>query len=528
MRKQFYFISFGVFAIAGLVSYFLPIFLYSFFILIPVFVVGVSDTFQKRKAVLRNFPVIGHFRYMFEAIRPEIQQYFVEDDVNGTPISREFRSVVYQRAKSELDTVPFGTQRNVYDVGYEWANHSIAPRHVDPKSIRVVVGGPDCSKPYSASPFNISAMSFGALSNRAILSLNGGAKLGNFYHNTGEGGLSDYHKEPGGDVVWQIGTGYFGCRNRDGTFSSEMFKDNVAYPHVKMVEIKLSQGAKPAHGGILPAAKITPEIARIRGVELGKDVISPPFHKEFNTPIGLLKFVEKLRTLSGGLPVGFKLCVGHPHEFIAIAKAIMETSIYPDYIAVDGGEGGTGAAPLEFSNSLGTPLDEGLVFVHDVLTGFGIRDKIKIVSTGKIITAFQILNKMALGADIAASARGMMLALGCIQARRCNSNHCPVGVATQDPSLVKGLDVTDKTHRIFNYHRKTIDALAELMGAIGVESPAEINRSHINRRISRMEVKTYEDIYPSVGVRSFLSRDIPEKFKPLLSAALSDSFKKVA
>ncbi len=528
MRLQFFVVSFVVFFLIGIGGYLFwnPIYLL-FLIVGPIFILGLYDLFQTKKAVIRNFPVIGHLRYFFEMIRPEIQQYFVENDIDGMPINRELRSVVYQRAKNQLDTIPFGTIRNVYEPGYEWVNHSIAPKVIQPESLRVTIGSPDCSKPYSASVLNISAMSYGSLSRRAILSLNGGAKLGNFYHNTGEGGFSHYHREPGGDIVWQIGTGYFGCRTPDGRFDSEKFKDTASSDQVKMIEIKISQGAKPAHGGILPAVKITEEIAEIRGVPMGKDVNSPPDHKEFSDPIGLLKFVERLRTLANGKPVGFKLCLGHRSEFIAICKAMLETKIYPDYIAVDGGEGGTGAAPLEFSNRLGNPLDEGLVFVHDTLVGYNLKRHIKLIVTGKIFTSFQILNKAALGADIAASARGMMLALGCIQARKCNTNHCPVGVATQNPSLVEGLHVPSKTTRVFNYHTKTIKALAELTGAIGVESLDQVTRKHILRRITKKEFLSYEDLFPSVLAGDFLDGKMDSRFKPHADQASASTFQPV-
>ena len=459
MRKLFYKISALVFALIAVASFFWPMILWSLVLVLPIFALGMQNALQKRKAILRNFPVLGIMRYFFEEIRPEIQQYFVESDTNGTPIPRNIRSVVYQRAKMQTDTLPFGTERDVYSEGYEWVSHSLAPNHVDPTTLRVTVGGPLCTKPYSASVFNISAMSYGALSMNAIQALNGGAKLGGFYHNTGEGGLSPHHLSGGGDICWQIGTGYFGCRTADGNFAAELFRERAILEAVKMIEIKLSQGAKPSHGGILPAAKITPEIMEIRKVVAGQDVVSPPAHKAFSNPKGLLKFVAELRELSGGKPVGFKLCVGQPSEFLAICKAMVETKIYPDFITVDGGEGGTGAAPFEFSDSVGAPLEEGLTFVHNSLKGFNLRQHIRVIASGKVMTGFNLLSRIALGADMCNSARGMMLALGCIQARRCNTNNCPTGVATSDKQLMHGLDPSDKKVRIYNYQRHTVSRI---------------------------------------------------------------------
>ncbi len=524
MRRLFYGISFGVFATIGVLSYFWPLTLISVIFFGPIFVIGMHNALQEKKAILRNFPILGTFRYFFEAIRPEIQQYFVESDTDGVPFPRETRSVVYQRAKQQTDTLPFGTQRDVYAEGYEWISHSLAPQHVDTAKLRVTIGGPACKKPYSASVLNISAMSYGALSKNAILALNGGAKLGGFYHNTGEGGLSPYHLSEGGDLVWQIGTGYFSCRKENGQFCADSFKERANLENVKMIEIKLSQGAKPSHGGILPAAKITPEIAAIRKVALGKDVISPPAHKEFSTPKELLAFVKRLRDLSGGKPVGFKMCVGRPSEFIAICKAMVETGIQPDFITVDGGEGGTGAAPLEFSNSVGMPLEEGLTFVHDVLTGFDLRQNIRLICSGKVLTGFSLFSRMALGADLCNSARGMMLALGCIQARKCNSNHCPTGVATSDPELVHGLVPSDKRVRVKNYQNHTVHAFAELLGAAGFEQPNQIDRASIYRRISGDQVRTYEELFPSVKRGAFLKGDIPAAYRQAFAHASAEGF----
>ncbi len=465
---------------------------------VPWTTVLVYDLLQTRHAILRNFPIVGHGRYFMEILRPKIYQYFIESDTNGTPINRVFRSVVYARAKKELDTNPFGTQTDVYEEGYEWMNHSIRPLPLSEvvQQPRVLVGGPDCTQPYHLSILNISAMSFGALSKHAIMALNEGAARAGFAHNTGEGGISAYHLSGGGDLIFQFGTGYFGCRAPDGSFSPEEFQKRAQLPQVKMVEIKLSQGAKPGHGGILPADKNTPEIASIRGVKVGETVLSPPYHTAFHTPIELMEFVARLRYLSGGKPVGFKLCVGRCSEFIALCKAMIETGIKPDFIAIDGGEGGTGAAPLEFSNSVGMPLREGLAFAYDALVGYGLKRDIKLLASGKILTGFHIFRALALGADACYSARGMMLALGCIQALECNRNTCPTGVATQDPALVKGLVVSDKATRVANFHQETVEAFIELLAAAGLSQPDQINRTHVFRRINVHEIRRYDQIYP--------------------------------
>jgi glutamate synthase domain-containing protein 2 len=494
---------------------------------LPLFLFGLQNIYQKKKAILRNFPLLGALRYFFEMVRPEIQQYFVESDTGGTPIPRELRSVVYQRAKMQTDTLPFGTQRDVYAPGYEWIVHSLTPKHIEATQLRVNVGGPQCKKPYSASIFNISAMSYGALSKNAVLALNSGAKLGDFYHNTGEGGLSPYHLAGGGDVVWQIGTGYFGCRTADGDFSPELFKQKATLENIKMIEIKLSQGAKPAHGGILPAVKITQEIIEIRKVQAGKDVVSPPAHRTFSTPAGLLKFVSQLRELSGGKPVGFKLCLGKKSEFFSLCRAMIETEIHPDFITIDGGEGGTGGAPMEFSDSMGTPLEEALCFIHNVLRGFDLRKHIKVIASGKVITGFNLFSRMALGADICNSARGMMLALGCIQARSCNTNKCPTGVATSDPELVYGLDPEDKKVRVYNYQRQTVQAFAELLGASGLKSITEIRGNQVHRRISRELVKTYADLFPEVEEGAFLKQNIPPVYVEDFQNSSPLSFEKI-
>ena len=466
-----------------------------FLVIGPLVLVGVWDMTQRRHAVLRNFPVIGHFRYVFEAIRPEIQQYFVESDTDGRPFSREIRAVIYQRSKSTLDTRPFGTLHDVYAEGTEMIAHSIAAKHPTAEAPRIRIGEGRCTQPYDASVLNVSAMSYGSLSSAAILALNGGAKLGGFCHNTGEGGVSPYHLEPGGDLCWQVGTGYFGCRTEDGRFDPELFAEQAQHASIRMIELKLSQGAKPGHGGILPGRKVTAEIARIRRVRMGEDVLSPPEHTAFRSPLELVRFLSELRKLSGGKPVGFKLCLGRPREFFGICKAMRETGEVPDFITVDGSEGGTGAAPIEFSNSIGLPLTEGLLLVHNALVGVGLRDQVRVIASGKIATGFDIVRRIAVGADLCNAARPMMFALGCIQALRCNSNHCPVGVATQDPALVRGLDVADKRVRVHQYHHHTVKAALEILGAAGLESFADLEPSHLLRRLTPTQVASYAEIY---------------------------------
>ena len=434
--------------------------------------------------------MLAHFRFFFELIRPEIRQYFIESDSEELPFSRAQRAIIYQRAKGVSDKRPFGTQADVYAPNYEWMNHSIAPTEIASHDFRITIGNAACSKPYSASVFNVSAMSFGALSANAILALNEGAKRGGFYHDTGEGSISRYHRAGGGDLVWEIGSGYFGCRNDDGTFNAEKFRANAASDQVKMIEIKLSQGAKPGHGGVLPGAKVTPEIAEARGVPIGVDCVSPAKHSAFSTPRELLQFVVKLRELSGGKPVGIKLAVGHPWEWFAIANAILVTGIVPNFIVVDGGEGGTGAAPLEFTDHVGTPLREALMLVHNTLVGIGVRDQISVGASGKIVTAFDIARTLAMGADWCNSARGFMFALGCLQAQTCHTGHCPTGVTTQDPTRMRALVVPDKAERVFQFHQNTLHALKELLAAAGLNHPSELGPEHVIRRMSSTEVRS--------------------------------------
>lgn len=507
MRREFFIVSSAAVTFLVLLTWVWPPAIWGFLVVGPPVLIGMLDAFQMRHTIRRNFPVIGNLRYVMELIRPELQQYFVENNQDGRPIPREVRSVVYQRAKGQLQTVPFGTQRDVNAPGYEWVEHSIVPKQAKAEDLRVKIGEKTCSKPYSASLFNISAMSYGALSPTAIQSLNRAAKKGGFFHNTGEGGLSSHHLQ-GGDIVWQLGTGYFGCRKiHDGSFDPDAFRERARQPSVRMVEIKLSQGAKPGKGGILPAPKVSQEIADIRLVKPHEDVCSPPAHSAFSTPVELLQFVQRLRDLSDGKPVGFKLCVGRHHEFVAILKAIRETGIHPDFITVDGGEGGTGAAPLEFSNSVGTPLDEGLTFVVDALRGFDLKKDIRVIASGKVFTSFDLLARLAMGADMCNSARGMMLALGCIQALRCNSNECPTGVATSNPSLYKGIHVPTKADRVANFQVETIKHFQELISAMGYEYAHSIRRSDVKRRLSDGSVKTYEEIYPTMPVGFLLKAE---------------------
>ena len=491
-------------------------------------VVGIHDLAQKNHAVLRNYPIIAHLRFILEAIRPEMRQYFFEDETNGLPFSRNMRAVVYQRAKMQLDVLPFGTNYEVYAQGFEWLNHSIAPIPANKEGFRVTIGGPDCARPYSASVFNISAMSFGSLSANAIRALNGGAKLGGFAHDTGEGSYSAYHREGGGDIIWELGSGYFGARNPDGSFSPEKFAAAATNEQIKMVELKLSQGAKPGHGGVLPAPKVSREISETRGVPMGEDCISPPRHSAFSTPIEMMQFVAEMRRLSGGKPAGFKLCIGHEWEFLAICKAMLETGIYPDFIVVDGKEGGTGAAPMEFIDHIGRPMREGLSFVHNALIGIGVRDRIKLGAAGKIISGFDVARAMALGADWCNAARGFMFALGCIQSQSCHTDRCPTGIATQDPLRQKALDVPTKTQRVANFHKATLHALAELTAAAGLAHPNEFTPAHISRRISASQVATFADLYPALAPGELLSGTGNPRWAIPWTMAQAASFRAVA
>jgi glutamate synthase domain-containing protein 2 len=472
--------------------------------------VGLRDLRQTRHAILRNYPVIGHLRFLLEFIRPEMRQYFIESDTEAAPFSRAQRSLVYQRAKGEPDNRPLGTQLDVTLHGYEWINHSLAPTHLPSADFRVRIGA-EREQPYDASVFNISALSFGSMSSHAILALNQGAKIGGFAHDTGEGSISSHHRVHGGDLIWEIGSGYFGCRDAQGHFDPDRFALAAREPQVKMIEIKLSQGAKPGHGGILPGAKVSREIALTRGVPQGEDCISPSSHSAFSTPLEMMAFIERLRMLSGDKPVGFKLCVGHPWEWFALVKAMLETGTTPDFIVVDGAEGGTGAAPIEFTDHVGTPLQEGLLLVHNTLIGAGLRDRIRVGCAGKVITAFDITRAMALGADWCNAGRGFMMALGCIQAQTCHTGTCPTGVATQDPLREKALVVPDKAQRVANFHRATLNALKELLQAAGLQHPEQVTAHHIVRRISDTEVRLLSNLVLQVAPGALLNEDLSQQ-----------------
>ena len=493
---------------------------------LPLSLLGLYDLAQSRSSILRNYPVIGHLRFLLEFIRPEIRQYFIENDTDAAPFSRSQRSLVYARAKGEPDKRPFGTQLDVGAKGYEWINHSIAPSRIASHDFRITIG-PDTAQPYQASVFNISAMSFGALSANAILALNAGAKKGGFAHDTGEGSISVHHRVHGGDLIWEIGSGYFGCRNADGSFNAELFAANACEPQVKMIELKLSQGAKPGHGGVLPGPKVTAEIAAARGVPVGVDCVSPAGHSEFSTPIEMLQFIARLRELSGGKPTGFKFCVGHPWEWFAIAKAMQQTGLLPDFIVVDGAEGGTGAAPLEFTDHVGAPLQEGLLLVHNTLKGIGLRDRVRIGAAGKVVSAFDVIRMLALGADWCNSARGFMFALGCIQAQHCHTGRCPTGVTTQDPLRQQALVVPDKAQRVLQFHQQTLMALMELIQAAGLNHPDDIGPHHIVRRVDENEVRLLVNLVPQVAPDALLSGNtdgLPAVFGTWWAAARADRF----
>jgi glutamate synthase domain-containing protein 2 len=484
--------------------------------------VGIYDLTQARHAVLRNYPVSAHLRFLLERVRPEIRQYFFEDETHGFPFSREIRSVIYQRAKNDVDKLPFGTQLNVYGEGFEWLAHSMTPRKKKGPDFRVRVGGPDCLQPYDMSIFNISAMSFGSLSANAILALNAGARRGGFAHDTGEGGYSPYHRRHGGDLIWEIGSGYFGCRTLDGAFDPGAFAEVAGNDQIRMIEIKLSQGAKPGHGGILPAAKVTAEIAEIRGVRAGVDCISPAAHSAFHTPIELMRFIGHLRALSRGKPVGFKLCLGQPEDFLSLCKAMLETNIYPDFIVIDGKEGGTGAAPLEFMNHLGMPMRDGLTLAHHALIGIGARDRVRIGVSGKVATAFDIARALALGADWCNSARGFMFALGCIQSLKCHTDRCPTGVATQDPLRARALAPSDKAERVYNYHRSTMSSLAELVASAGLDHPCDFQPTHFYRRVSDISVASFAELWPPPEPGSFINGDADARYVAAWRRARAD------
>ena len=505
-----------------------PNYYWALVLLGPLLVLGIYDVVQPSHAILRNYPIIGHIRFMLEAVRPELRQYLIEDERDPVPFSREQRNLAYRRAKNVLDKQPFGTVKDVGAPGYGWISHSLRPAVVEDSDFRVVIGGPDCKRPYPASVFNISGTSFGAVSGNAIMALNRGARLGGFAQNTGEGSISRYHRRHGGDIIWQVATGYFGCRTPDGRFDPVSFAKQANDPQVKMIEIKLSQGAKPGHGGVLPKAKISAEIAQTRGVSRDEDCVSPAAHSEFSTPLEFVAFVERLRALSGGKPIGMKLCIGHRYEFLALVKAMLATGTTPDFIVVDGAEGGTGAAPLELVNHVGVPLAEGLSFVHNALVGAGLRERIKLGASGKIITAFDICRAVALGADYTLSARGFMFAIGCIQARSCHTNRCPTGVATQDRNRQRALVVRDKGVRVANFHRNTLNALAEVLGSAGLTHPGAMKPWHLSIRHPDGRVLKGDHAYPQVAPGALLNGAMPPELAPEWSRAQAESFEPLA
>lgn len=523
-RKLFYIFSILALLIIGGLY---PIWQHSLYLLIaviPLIALGLYDV-HCRHNVLINYPVIGHLRYMFEFVRPEIQQYFVATNLSGRPFNREERTLIYARAHREIDTHPFGTEHDITKEGYEFAQHSINVKKVPEECSRIMVGGPDCKKPYSASRINVSAMSFGALGKNAVKAMNLGAKLGNFAQNTGEGGLTPYHLKEGGDIIMQLGTGYFGCRTPDGKFDDQKYIEKANLDVVKMIEIKISQGAKPSHGGLLPADKITKEIAKIRGIPMGEDCLSPPDHSEFSTPIELLHFVKKLRDQSGGKPVGFKLCVGKRTEFMGICKAMIQTGITPDFITIDGAEGGTGAAPLEYSNRFGMPINEGLAFAHNCLVGSGVRDKIRIIASGKVAAGFDVVMKLALGANMVNQAREMMFSVGCIQALRCHTNTCPTGVATQDPKRIRALVVKDKGPHVKNYHELTMKSFLDMVGAMGLETPDDLRADMIFYRLNEGDSLHFTELFHYIEPGHFLNNeDIHSLFGKPWSRASADHF----
>ena len=500
----------GSYSVASVTSS--PFQLILFLILLAWTLVGAFELFFSESNLRRNYPVLANIRYTLEYIRPEIQQYFIANNIEEKPFSRERRNLIYRRAKGADDTLPFGTQQDILEDGYHSIVHSINATEVDKEHERVTIGGLDCSQPYSASRLNVSALSFGALSSTAIAALNRGAAVGNFAHNTGEGSISQHHLKHGGDIIWQIGTGYFGCRNLDGTFNEDAFQERASLDVVKMIEIKLSQGAKPSHGGVLPGAKVTAEIAKIRLVTAGVTVLSPPSHPEFNSPAGLLDFVKRLRNLSAGKPIGFKLCLGKKSEFLAIVKAMLKSDIYPDFITIDGAEGGTGAAPVEFSNRLGTPCIEATYYIHQILVGAGIRDRIKIISSGKTATGFDMLEKIIVGADTVNAARSMMMALGCVQAQSCNTNHCPTGIATQNASRARAINVPEKSERVRNFHHATVHAFLELCGAMGYSNPSDLRPSDL---FSRCEggMKNFDQLYVPLANGQLFGESIPDYYR---------------
>ncbi len=490
---------------------------------VGLLVLGIYDLVQSRHSILRNYPVLGHLRFLLESIRPEILQYFIERNYDGRPFDRDTRSAIYERAKNLKSEQPFGTERDVDAIGYEYLVHSTAPVPVADEPARVRIGGPDCTQPYDMSLFNVSAMSFGALSGNAITALNAGAARGGFAHDTGEGGLSKYHRH-GGDLVWEIGSGYFGARTEAGDFDPVQFAETAALDQVKMVSLKLSQGAKPGIGGVLPGAKVTPEIAQARGVAVGEKCVSPAYHQVFSTPRELVRFVARMRELAGGKPAGFKLCVGSRTDVLAICKAMLVEGVTPDFIVVDGGEGGTGAAPLEYEDHIGQPLTEGLMTVHHALVGVGLRDRVAIGASGKVTSGMDVVKRIIQGADYTNSARGMMMAVGCIQAKTCHDNSCPVGVATQDPKRTRALDVQDKTERTYHYHRNVVDQVSQVIASMGLRGPTELGPALLRRRIDHDRTVSYAELFPGLAPGELLAEPRPAAWSRDWDLADADRF----
>ncbi|KTD66884.1 glutamate synthase [Legionella steelei] len=510
-QKHFYFISIALLLIVFVSSIFWASSLYFLILVIPLIIIGVADSFSKNN-VLYNYPLIGHIRYVMEFISPEIRQYFLEDDKSGRPYNRQQRELIKMRAHGMPGTHPFGTEQDIKKEGFDFILHSMAEKKVPPEASRIMIGGPQCKQPYSSSRLNISAMSFGALSSQAVLAMNKGAKLGGFLQDTGEGGLTDYHLRYEADIVWEIASGYFGCRTKEGRFDDEEFRKKANQKSIKMIAIKLSQGAKPGDGGLLPGKKVTKEIAKYRDIPEGKDCQSPAIHPEFSTPRGLLEFIVRLRTLCEGKPVGFKLCIGRRSDFLGICKAMLETGILPDFITIDGAEGGTGAAPSEFSDYVGLALDEAIPFVHSSLVGCNLRQHIKILVSGKIVDGFDMVKKIALGADFCNVARPMMFAVGCIQALRCDTGHCPTGVTTQDPKRAKAIDIDTKAVHVKNYHHETIKSFLQIVGTLGVDHPDKLHPSMIWHRLGNQRAKNYTQLYDYLQPGALLSDSIPDDF----------------
>lgn len=524
MRNILFFIIVILTLVILVAGYYKEIYFWGLLITLPLVLLGLWDLLQTKHNLLRNYPLVGHFRWLFEKIRPQIHQYLVESNTDGRPFNRDDRTVVYERAKSHAGVKPFGTEVDVYSDDYRWINHSITPKRYDKELYRVLIGNEQCSQPYSSSVFNISAMSFGSIGAHAVLALNKGAEEGKFAHDTGEGGISSHHTKHNGDLIWEIGTGYFGCRTEEGHFDEMLFTEQSNIEQVKMIELKLSQGAKPGKGGMLPGKKVTQEIAKARNIPEGVDCISPPDHTAFSTPIEFLEFLQKLRNLSGGKPTGFKLCIGERFEFLAICKAILETKIFPDFIVVDGAEGGTGAAPLEFSDHVGTPLREGLLFVHNTLVGVNVREKIKIGASGQIITGFGMAINMAMGADWCNSARGFMFALGCVQSQRCHTDKCPTGVTTQDPKRQRALVIEEKSARVVNFHHHTVWALGEMVASAGLYHPTELCPRNVCYRLSPTTIRTADRLYNFLQPGELLEGTDQPGYREFWKMATSDSF----